>query len=574
MGCCMSDTRGGGQSVGGLRSDRFFTQSLPNDAVQHFFESRGCHSLSSQLQISLAARDLRDRDVLSKSDPMAVVYERETDRSLREIGRTEVVLNSLDPVWVLKPLISYQFEIRQPLLFKVYDVDTKFYDLPVENISLDQQDIIGEAECFLSEIVTKPGKKLILPLRKSSMQRMTDTGAESKVRKNGELIVEVTETANSKTVVEMILRCSDLQNKDLFSKSDPFLKIFKQTDSGIVPLYKTEVKKNDLHPTWKTISLSMEQVGRKDSMLKIICYNFNNSGNHECLGMIEKTLDDLAMLNEKKTGENLYLQTSSGSATKILKAQLHVEYFSISTKPSFLDYLANGYELNFMVAIDFTASNGNPRLPDSLHYMDPTGRFNAYQQAICCVGEVLEFYDHDKRFTALGFGGRPIDGPVSHCFNLNGSSSNAEVVGVNGILSAYSNALHNVALAGPTLFGHVINYAAQIAHRHLEQQKYFVLLIITDGVITDIQETKDAIVKASDLPLSILIVGVGGADFKEMEILDADNGQPLESSNGQIATRDIVQFVPMRNLPIDAVVRSLLAELPFQFLSFMKSRRM
>lgn len=38
--------------------------------------------------------------------------------------------------------------------------------------------------------------------------------------------------------------------------------------------------------------------------------------------------------------------------------------------------------------------------------------------------------------------------------------------------------------------------------------------------MTDLQETKDALVKASDLPLSILIVGVGGADFKEMEVLE------------------------------------------------------
>lgn len=45
-----------------------------------------------------------------------------------------------------------------------------------------------------------------------------------------------------------------------------------------------------------------------------------------------------------------------------------------------------------------------------------------------------------------------------------------------------------------------------------------VLLSFQDGVITDAVETKDAIVKASDLPLSILIVGVGGADFKEMEV--------------------------------------------------------
>lgn len=37
-------------------------------------------------------------------------------------------------------------------------------------------------------------------------------------------------------------------------------------------------------------------------------------------------------------------------------------------------------------------------------------------------------------------------------------------------------------------------------------------------MVTDLQETIEAIVKASDLPLSILIVGVGGADFKEMEV--------------------------------------------------------
>ena len=42
--------------------------------------------------------------------------------------------------------------------------------------------------------------------------------------------------------------------------------------------------------------------------------------------------------------------------------------------------------------------------------------------------------------------------------------------------------------------------------------------VFQDGVITDLQETKDAIVNASDLPLSILILGVGGADFKEMEV--------------------------------------------------------
>ena len=54
-------------------------------------------------------------------------------------------------------------------------------------------------------------------------------------------------------------------------------------------------------------------------------------------------------------------------------------------------------------------------------------------------------------------------------------------------------------------------------------QNYFILLILTDGVITDMDQTKQAVVAASALPMSIIIVGVGGADFAMMEELDSDD---------------------------------------------------
>jgi vacuolar-type H+-ATPase subunit F/Vma7 len=59
-------------------------------------------------------------------------------------------------------------------------------------------------------------------------------------------------------------------------------------------------------------------------------------------------------------------------------------------------------------------------------------------------------------------------------------------------------------------------------------QKYLILLIITDGIINDMQKTIDEIVRGSSLPLSIIIVGVGSADFSSMDILDADD-EPLYS---------------------------------------------
>lgn len=49
------------------------------------------------------------------------------------------------------------------------------------------------------------------------------------------------------------------------------------------------------------------------------------------------------------------------------------------------------------------------------------------------------------------------------------------------------------------------------------------MLVLTDGVISDMDQTKAAIVEASSLPMSIIIVGVGGANFEMMEELDADD---------------------------------------------------
>ncbi|MQL79368.1 hypothetical protein Taro_011810 [Colocasia esculenta] len=548
-------------------------------------------------QLSLSASNLRDRDVLSKSDPMAIIYSRKRDGSLEEIGRTEVILNSLNPVWVVKHTVTYQFETVQPLVFQVYDIDTQFHNIPVKMLKLDEQQFLGEATCTLSEIVTRSSRSLTL-----NLDHREKRGTHS--QKLGEITILAEESIGSKTIVEMVFRCSDLENKDLFSKSDPFLLISRIAESGEhIPICKTEVRKNDLNPTWKPVVLSLQQVGSKarssllhnlvleithislllscsliENPLTIECFNFNSNGKHDLIGKIVKSLSDLEKLHHNQLGEHFFLSTAVGHDyhNKVLKGQMFVEKFSESTRRTFLDYIAGGCELNFMVAIDFTASNGNPRLPDSLHYIDPSGRPNAYQRAIMEVGEVLQFYDSDKHFPAWGFGARPIDGPVSHCFNLNGSTQHSEVEGIQGIMSAYFSALYNVSLAGPTLFGPVINTAALIASQSIthNQQKYFILLIITDGVITDLQETKDAIVKASDLPLSILIVGVGGADFKEMEILDADKGERLESSTGRIASRDIVQFVPMRDVQSGdiSIVQSLLAELPTQFLSYMQMR--
>lgn len=62
-------------------------------------------------------------------------------------------------------------------------------------------------------------------------------------------------------------------------------------------------------------------------------------------------------------------------------------------------------------------------------------------------------------------------------------------------------------------------------------------------------------VQASKLPMSIIIVGVGNADFAAMEFLDGDS-RMLRSHTGEEAARDIVQFVPFREFRSVSVVRA------------------
>ena len=88
------------------------------------------------------------------------------------------------------------------------------------------------------------------------------------------------------------------------------------------------------------------------------------------------------------------------------------------------------------------------------------------------------------------------------------------------------------------------------------------------------QQTIDQIVRGSDLPLSIVIVGVGSADFSNMDILDGDD-EPLYSRKfKKECSRDIVQFIPFKDYKNDLVklAKETLAEIPGQLVSYFQSK--
>ncbi|KAK6022234.1 Copine [Ostertagia ostertagi] len=186
------------------------------------------------------------------------------------------------------------------------------------------------------------------------------------------------------------------------------------------------------------------------------------------------------------------------------------------------------------------------------------------------VVDICQFYSRTQLFNAFGFGAIiPGQKKVSPVFNLNLSSS-CVVRRLEGVLNAYHKCVPLVRLYGPTNFAPVITEAARRAAEVRDGSHYQIFLIITDGAISDMSSTKRAIINASYLPLSIIIVGVGNEDFSSMAELDSDD--MLLSHDGRTAQRDIVQViaVPKSRRDYARDMQMFMEEpgvLPFPFLS-------
>ena len=231
-----------------------------------------------------------------------------------------------------------------------------------------------------------------------------------------------------------------------------------------------------------------------------------------------------------------------------------IQYY-LKQKASYIDKLAkNKMQINLEIAIDYTKSNKPPNDPSSNHYINSKD-LNDYEKAIKACCEVLAPYDADQLFPVYGFGGIPsyINGmpnnKVSHCFNIN-FQENAEIHGVENILKTYRESLNKVILAGNTKFSFFLKKVISNINKDLKYRKnenhYYILLILTDGVVNDLKDTTDLIVEASSLPLSIVIVGIGNEDFSFMDTLDGDE-VPLTNTQGVQRKRDIVQFIRFNN---------------------------
>ncbi|CAM9580394.1 unnamed protein product [Chrysoparadoxa australica] len=518
----------------------------------------------SQVELYVSCQGLKRSDLTSKSDPFAVLSLGRANAAglveMVEQGRTETIDNTHDPAWTKQFLSSHIYSFsylvteEQTVHIAVFDDD-----------KVTSDDNLGEVKFTLASLLSSRGQSQASKLRIVAG------------RAKGTMTVKAEEMAACHDWVKLSFAGIKLPNKDgLFGKSDPFYIISRvREDGSFQEVYKSEVVDNNLNPTWQVAQCSVQQLCNGDLArpLRITIMDHDGDGSHDYMCSMETSLKDIL----EKAGSTLPLINTKKNKQKGSLKILGAEFFK---KHTFLDFIKGGCEINMTVAIDFTGSNGDPRSPQSLHYMDPRGNPNQYMQAIASVGSILEVYDADKMYPVFGFGGRLGNGQVDHCFPIYaaGGSGSGAVHGVQGILGAYQAAITSIQLSGPTLFSEILQTTMASAQQQAfnpDKQAYTVLLILTDGVVNDFQQTVDNLVLCANLPVSVIVVGVGDADFSQMVALDGD-GEPLRSSSGQVTERDIVQFVEFRKYGggsrLSSLASDTLKEVPGQLTAYMKKQ--
>ena len=250
---------------------------------------------------------------------------------------------------------------------------------------------------------------------------------------------------------------------------------------------------------------------------------------------------------------------------------------NLVSQPSFIGYLRSGMNINLTVGIDFTGSNGAYTDSRSLHYLE--NGMNDYEKAIRSCGDILAYYDEDQLFPVFGFGFKFKDNIPENMglynfdnYPINRNTSDPNIHLMDNVLKEYRKFITQIILWGPTNFAPMINDLNREVKENLKNglvMGYNILLILTDGQINDMQDTINALVEASFLPISVIIVGIGNGNFGNMDILDADDN-PLYDKDGRKADRDLVQFVPFNDYKMDPpkLAEQVLEEIPRQVVEY------
>jgi hypothetical protein len=316
-------------------------------------------------------------------------------------------------------------------------------------------------------------------------------------------------------------------------------------------------------PNWIPIrGLNLGDLAGPKLQDKVVCLEVMNRGacSRKVVGSSDVSVLDLMMAEETHRPLMLY-KRSDVSIGPV--GEIYCTDYTWHSGMNFEDFLAEGYRIRLILAVDFTESNGDPSSETSHHYTD-SNIPNPYVFTFLCITEVLRSYtDTDGGFEAFGFSAVH-NKKAMKMFPL---GLRGEVFGdVKDIISSYKNALSVVKLGSKAKLAPVVKHAAQQAKDEgMPNKLLYVLAILCDGDVDDVDETIEELVNADEAPLFILLFGIGerGEEKSFSPLLQV----PLTSIKNpkKVIRRKLVHYCPMHTLHHEskaAVTKDSLGDLP------------
>jgi len=514
----------------------------------------------SKVELKFACKNLPNLDTVSKSDPRIYVYFQErkfennqVSSNWVKIGSTETINDSLNPEFTKSFVFDYYFECIQNLRLIIMDMDEKC-------VNMEDNDYIGYVDVSIGDLISKAKDNACVLKISNNVPAGMKLKTNSHSTKESELKVYVEILKDNNLYALMDITGKNLDKKDVIGKSDPYFVISKKTADGKwLKVYQSSIIKSTLNPEWPKVDVPLIQLNSGDDkrLLRWDVFDWDKDSESDYIGGFEATFEEIKAKKEFEliNGAKKEKSEQKGEKNKYKNSGVFVfNRIEIKEDLSFSCFSLGGTEFAVDFAIDFTNSNGDPKEKTSLHYINPKFdplnfyTMNDYQKAISAIGYVLEPYDSNKLMGVYGYGGCFNKSDKPHfAYPLTNDPEKPNVLGTRGVLDAYTHTLQNVKLSEPTNFAAMIEKIRDDSKRNVSDAsvnghrillKYNILVFITDGAITDMEETINEIKTSSKYPMSIIIIGVGNAKFDQMKKLDGDDKTT--------EYRDIVQFVPLK----------------------------
>ena len=181
-------------------------------------------------------------------------------------------------------------------------------------------------------------------------------------------------------------------------------------------------------------------------------------------------------------------------------------------------YIQNGINIIPVIGVDYSLAN---LTFDETQYCNHT--IQGPNDYFDCLTSVQKGFNYFSRFTlAYGFGARTFlndDGPACNLFSMSGDFMTPYVENVS---ESYAKTLKSVKLSLPVMYKSIIKIVCDLAQDELGSEKtgndiediqkvknYYVLTLLMAGMIDDFKDALNEMLRAANLPISIIVVKIG-----------------------------------------------------------------